>query len=97
MLALKERNDKDTAQQDVEMKELQRIIKHDNRLKEFMGIKVNDRAELKEEERIKRSKGKGKGQIMSMISRQFQRGYQIQKPDRLKGFMGISVNNFCQA
>ena len=62
MLALKERNDKDMTQQDVEMKELQRIIQHDNRLKEFMGIKLHDRAELKEEERIKRSKGKGKSQ-----------------------------------
>ena len=60
MLALKERSDKDMAQQDVEMKELHRIIKHDNKLKEFMGIKVNDRLELKEEEMIKRSKGKGR-------------------------------------
>ena len=63
MLALKERSDKDMAQQDVEMKELHRIIKHDNKLKEFMGIKVNDRLELKEEEMIKRSKGKGRAYI----------------------------------
>lgn len=60
MMALKQRNDKDVVQQDAEMKELHRIIMHDNKLKEFMGIKVHDRADLKEEERIKRSKGKGK-------------------------------------
>ena len=70
MLALKERNDKDMAQQDAEMKELQRIIKHDNKLKEFMGIKVNDRVELKEEERIKRSKGKVIGEKESDLDKQ---------------------------
>ena len=60
MLALKERSDKDMAQQEIEMKELQRIIQHDNKLKEFMGIKIHDRADLKEEEQAKKLKGKGK-------------------------------------
>ena len=59
MLALKERSDKDMAQQEIEMKELQRIIQHDNKLKEFMGIKIHDRADLKEEEQAKKLKGKG--------------------------------------
>ena len=59
MMALKERNDKDMAQHETEMKDLQRIIKHDNKLKEFMGIKVHDRADLKEEELAKKRKGKG--------------------------------------
>ena len=60
MMALKERSDKDMNQQEIEMKELKRFIQHDNKLKEFMGIKVADRAELKEEEQIKKRKGKGK-------------------------------------
>ena len=60
MIALKERSDKDMAQQIIEMKELQRIIIHDNKLKEFMGIKVQDRADLREEEQAKKAKGKGK-------------------------------------
>jgi hypothetical protein len=59
MVALKDRSEKDTAQQEIEMTELMRIIKHDNKLKDFMGIKVNDRHELKEEENAKRLKGKG--------------------------------------
>ncbi|KAL4223927.1 hypothetical protein ACF0H5_017389 [Mactra antiquata] len=58
MLALKERSDKDKNQQEIEMKELLRIIKHDNKLKQFMGIKVQDRADLKEEELVKKQKGK---------------------------------------
>lgn len=59
MIALKERSDKDIAQQEMEMKELQRIIKHDDKLKEFMGIKVHDRADLREEEMAKKQRGKG--------------------------------------
>ncbi|XP_045172856.2 coiled-coil domain-containing protein 63-like [Mercenaria mercenaria] len=61
MIALKERSDKDKLQQNVEMKELQRIIKHDDKLKEFMGIKVHDRADLREEEQAKKAKGKDAG------------------------------------
>lgn len=60
VIALKERSDKDIAQQEIEMKELQRIIKHDDKLKEFMGIKVHDRADLREEEMAKKQRGKGK-------------------------------------
>ncbi|XP_052799352.1 coiled-coil domain-containing protein 63-like [Mya arenaria] len=58
MIALKERSDKDNAQQEVEMKELLRIIRHDDRLKEFMGVKSQDRADLREEEHAKKMKGK---------------------------------------
>lgn len=47
-------------QQVIEMKELMRIIKHDDKLKQFMGIKVHDRADLREEEQAKKAKGKGK-------------------------------------
>ncbi|XP_046339053.2 coiled-coil domain-containing protein 63-like [Haliotis rufescens] len=56
MLALKERSEKDTSQHEMEMRELQRIIEHDNKLKEFMMIKANDRGEYKEEEDAKKKK-----------------------------------------
>nr|QFQ66863.1 axonemal protein [Haliotis discus hannai] len=56
MLALKERSEKDTSQHEMEMRELQRIIEHDNKLKEFMMIKSNDRGEYKEEEDAKKKK-----------------------------------------
>ncbi|XP_071093563.1 coiled-coil domain-containing protein 63-like [Haliotis cracherodii] len=56
MLALKERSEKDTSQHEMEMRELQRIIEHDNKLKEFMMIKANDRGEYKEEEDTKKKK-----------------------------------------
>lgn len=58
MLALKERSEKDIAQQEVEMKELYRIIDHDNRLKEFMMFKACERTEFKEEEESKKKKCK---------------------------------------
>jgi len=48
MLALKEKSDKDVAQHNMELKELLRIIDHDRKLKEFMGIKGEDRAEAHE-------------------------------------------------
>ncbi|XP_022344643.2 coiled-coil domain-containing protein 63-like [Crassostrea virginica] len=74
MLALKERSEKDIAQQEVEMKELYRIIDHDNRLKEFMMFKACERTEFKEEEESKKKKCSGgdkdkdaeKGQIKSL-------------------------------
>nr|XP_011413836.2 coiled-coil domain-containing protein 63 [Crassostrea gigas] len=59
MLALKERSEKDIAQQEVEMKELYRIIDHDNRLKEFMMFKTCERTEFKEEEEAKKKKCSG--------------------------------------
>ena len=59
MMALKERSDKDVAQHEIDLKDLLRVIEHDDKLKEFMGIKANDRHELKEEELAKAQKGKG--------------------------------------
>jgi len=41
MILLKERADKDLQQHNAEMKELVRILDHDRKLKEFMGIKVS--------------------------------------------------------
>ncbi|XP_021368375.1 coiled-coil domain-containing protein 63-like, partial [Mizuhopecten yessoensis] len=51
-----ERSEKDMAQHEVEMKDLQRIINHDNTLKQFLVFKAHDRAELKEEEEAKKNK-----------------------------------------
>eukprot|EP00794_Sanderia_malayensis_P007809 gene7808-8655_t len=48
MMALKEKSDKDLAQYNMELKELMRIIDHDRKLKEFMGIKSEDRSDAQE-------------------------------------------------
>lgn len=48
MMALKEKSDKDLAQYNMELKELMRIIDHDRKLKEFMGIKSEDRSDANE-------------------------------------------------
>ncbi|XP_060078678.1 coiled-coil domain-containing protein 63-like [Ylistrum balloti] len=56
MIALKERSEKDMAQHEVEMKDLQRIINHDNKLKQFLLFKAHDRAEFKDEEEAKKNK-----------------------------------------
>ncbi|XP_048249157.1 coiled-coil domain-containing protein 63-like [Haliotis cracherodii] len=45
MLVLKDKADKDMQQHNAEMKELVRIIDHDRKLKEFMGIKGQERQE----------------------------------------------------
>ncbi|XP_064642414.1 coiled-coil domain-containing protein 63-like [Lineus longissimus] len=45
MILLKEKADKDLQQHNAEMKELIRIIEHDRKLKEFMGIKGQERQE----------------------------------------------------
>jgi hypothetical protein len=58
MMALKDRSEKDIAQQEVEMKGLNRLIDHDNQLKEFMAFKASERSELREEEEAKKRKCK---------------------------------------
>ena len=57
MMALKERNEKDVAQYNMEYKELMRIIDHDAKLKAFMNMKSQERSELEEEEAAKRRAG----------------------------------------
>lgn len=59
MTALRERNDKDHQQHIAMMRELTRIICHDDKIKEFMSIKSSDRRELKEEEDAKKKKMRG--------------------------------------
>ncbi|XP_032238101.2 coiled-coil domain-containing protein 63 [Nematostella vectensis] len=58
MLALKEKNDKDLAQYNTEFKELVRIIEHDRKLKEFMRVKGEERADMLEGELSSRKKKK---------------------------------------
>jgi len=59
MSALQERNDKEKQQHHSEMKELKRIISHDDKIKEFMSIKASDRAALKAEETEKKRQMRG--------------------------------------
>lgn len=44
MMMIKERADKDLSQYNAEMKELERIIAHECRLKEYMTTKCNERS-----------------------------------------------------
>ena len=55
-MALLEHSEKDKHQHEVEIRELQRLIHHDNRIREFMAIKASDRADLKAEEATKKDK-----------------------------------------
>ena len=45
MIILKEKSDKDIQSHNAEMKELQRIIEHDRKLREFMMCKGKERQE----------------------------------------------------
>lgn len=56
MMALKEKADKDLAQYNTELKELMRIIEHDRKLKDFMRIKSEERAEIEGEMSNQRKK-----------------------------------------
>lgn len=58
MMALKEKADKDLAQYNTELKELMRIIEHDRKLKDFMRIKSEERAEMMEGELSSQKKKK---------------------------------------
>ncbi|XP_014665796.1 PREDICTED: coiled-coil domain-containing protein 63-like [Priapulus caudatus] len=59
MTALKERSEKDQTAYNVEMKELNRILDHDQKLKEFMTIKAQERADLLREAEESERKQKG--------------------------------------
>ncbi|KAJ8043896.1 Coiled-coil domain-containing protein 63 [Holothuria leucospilota] len=56
MTALRERSEKDQANYNIEVKELRRIIDHEQNLKEFMNVKAQERTELKAIEAAKRKK-----------------------------------------
>ena len=59
MIILKEKSDKDVQQHNTEMKELVRIIDHDRKLKEFMGIKGQERQEDPQLVAWRQKKGEG--------------------------------------
>lgn len=56
MSALRERSEKDQTQYNLEVKELKRIIEHEQKLKAFMSTKSQERAEIKALEAAKRKK-----------------------------------------
>ncbi|XP_070572078.1 coiled-coil domain-containing protein 63-like [Ptychodera flava] len=58
--SLTERSEKDQLQYNAELKELLRILDHDQKLKDFMAAKAQERSEYKAEEAAKRKK-RGKG------------------------------------
>ena len=60
MAVLQEKNEKDIINHETEMKDLRRKIDHDDKIKEFMLIKADDRAELKAEEAAKKEAMRGK-------------------------------------
>ncbi len=59
MAALQERNEKDIITHEAEMKDLRRRIDHDEKIKEFMLVKSDDRTELKSEETAKKEAMRG--------------------------------------
>ena len=60
MAVLQEKNEKDIINHETEMKDLRRKIDHDDKIKEFMLIKADDRGELKAEEAAKKEAMRGK-------------------------------------
>uniref|UniRef100_A0A8C5PIX3 ODAD1 central coiled coil region domain-containing protein n=1 Tax=Leptobrachium leishanense TaxID=445787 RepID=A0A8C5PIX3_9ANUR len=58
MMQLKEKAEKDLNQHTAEIKELQRVIDHDRRLKEFMGIKTQERSISEEVLEVRRKREK---------------------------------------
>ena len=65
MMLLKEKADKDLQLHNAEMKELVRVIDHDRKLKEFMGIKGQERQE--EPQLVVWRQKKGKDMIFLMM------------------------------
>jgi regulatory protein YycH of two-component signal transduction system YycFG len=66
---MKDKEDKDKMQLNVEVKELIRVINHDKKLKEFMKIKTQERQE--DEELISWRKKKGTIEIVFFSVRPF--------------------------
>ena len=69
MIILKEKSDKDVQQHNTEMKELVRIIDHDRKLKEFMGIKGQERQEDPQLVAWRQKKGEGSGVAIGLTLR----------------------------
>ncbi|XP_054449986.1 coiled-coil domain-containing protein 63 [Pteronotus mesoamericanus] len=68
MAAMKERQQKDISQYNLEIRELERIYAHETKLKSFLLIKLNDRMEFEEQAKkeealkVKKSRKKSKGE-----------------------------------
>ncbi|KAA0195584.1 Outer dynein arm protein 1 [Fasciolopsis buskii] len=62
-MALAEKNEKDSAAYEAEVRELKRIIDHDEQLHKFMTIKSNERMEWKREAEKRRQKHGADGEI----------------------------------
>lgn len=101
MLQMQERNQRDQTSHESEMKELERIISHDNKLKEFMNIKAQDRAEYKTEEANKKKRTGGNGdksldydkQIIADYETAFRRIKEITREDDLNTIVNDFIKN----
>ncbi|XP_029440228.1 coiled-coil domain-containing protein 114 isoform X2 [Rhinatrema bivittatum] len=107
MLLLKEKVEKDVAQHGAEVRELQRVLDHDRKLKEFMGIKTQERivsAEVLEARRkrerveLERKKKDPRAESMETYQAAFQHIQTITGEDNLdilvERFIEVEDRNF---
>ncbi|XP_040181608.1 outer dynein arm-docking complex subunit 1 [Rana temporaria] len=101
MQQMKERAEKDSNQHSAEIKELQRVIDHDRRLKEFMGTKTQERSisdevldarRRREKEAIERKKRDPTEETVETYEQAFQQIQSITGEDNLD----ILVNRFIE-
>jgi hypothetical protein len=62
MILIRDKEDKDKQQHYTELKEVIRVINHDKKLKEFMKIKTQERAEDEELINYRKKKGEAFGE-----------------------------------
>ncbi|XP_043918995.1 coiled-coil domain-containing protein 63-like [Protopterus annectens] len=105
MLQLKEKAEKDLAQHAAEIKELQRIIDHDRKLKEFMGIKGQERSSdedemhhKRDEEESEKRKRDSKEETVESYELAFQKIRKVMGEDNLdvlvRKFIEVEDRNF---
>jgi len=69
MLALRERSDKELQESTMELKELNRVLEQERKLKDFMGVKGRDRAkDLEQAAKARKEKGEAKEKPEEIIS-----------------------------
>ncbi|XP_078281491.1 coiled-coil domain-containing protein 114 [Rhinoraja longicauda] len=100
MLQLKEKAEKDLALHAVEMKELQRVIDHDKKLKEFMAIKAQERSGedealygiyKKDQDNAARKRKDPKEETMEMYEAVFQQIRALTGEDNLDALVAMFV------
>ncbi|XP_051895096.1 coiled-coil domain-containing protein 114 [Pristis pectinata] len=100
MLQLKEKAEKDLALHAAEMKELQRVIDHDKKLKEFMGIKAQERSSedeashgtyKQEQDDAARKRKDPKEETMEMYEAVFQQIRALTGEDNLDALVAMFV------